>query len=305
MEINGSMVIAPWETEEAKRPKMERPKALIDGDYILYNCGFASQHQWYYIYPEDAEDEDDWTSRYKYKKAAQEYCEMYMDMEIVPRILYDSWGIAKSNTKNFIKKIQRVTRAFDNYVIYFSDDRLERYDIATFQTYKGNRIGAPKPHWYKQIKEYIQDNYNWECAPGLEADDLLSMNQKNDGTTIICTPDKDLNMVPGLRYKCDGSEVFEIDERTAQLSFYTQLLTGDATDNIPGLFKLTGKKAMAKMKNALAEFETDRELYEYVRKCYAEAMPCSSRELSGWDVVLLEIGQLLWMRLDENNWEIP
>lgn len=285
-------------------------RALIDGDIILYSCGFASQHTWYYVFClEDLQgpgcmhcNSKEWIARFRYKKEATEWAEAGLDLVVIPRIQVDDEGLALSNTRNFIKRILKKTRATE-YTIYFSDSPLEREKIATLQGYKENRKGAPKPFWYKRIKEYVLENYITKVYTGLEADDGMAIDQKQDRSTIICTADKDLNMVPGLRYR--EGKIYEISEREGQLSFYTQLLTGDPTDNIPGLFKLTGTKATAKIKAPLQELQTDRELYEYVRGVYSEH-GCDCAKLSGWDVVLLEVGRLLWMRRDlEHNWEIP
>ena len=66
----------------------------------------------------------------------------------------------------------------------------------------------------------------------------------------IATLDKDLDGVPGWHYVWKGKRegVFYVTETEADRFFYTQMLTGDATDNIPGLFKMVGVKALAKTK---------------------------------------------------------
>jgi len=278
-------------------------KALIDGDIILYGCGFASQHTYYQVFCEhDALTQENALGRFQYKKDAAEWSKDMDDMLIIPKVEIDPPHIARSNTRNFIAKIIRETEA-DDYIIYFSDPKLERDEIATMQTYKGNRIGAPKPYYYHQIKDYVTNNYKWKVYKGLEADDAMAMNQKQDRSTIICTLDKDLDMVPGMRYR-DG-KIYDITPENGQLSFYTQLITGDSTDNIPGLFKLTGKKALAALKKPLEELTTPLEMYTYVKSVYMDAFGCDG-ELNDVDVVLLEIGQLLWMRRSlEKNWEIP
>ena len=284
-------------------------KALIDGDIVLYGCGFASQHRYYHVFcmsdvsSDLTVEKDEYVARFRYKHDAEVFVGEGLDLFIIPYLEVDPIGIALSNASNYIAKVLKDVAA-DDYCIYFSDTPLERDGIATIQGYKENRKGAPKPVHYENIKEFVLGNYQCEVILGLEADDGMALDQKQDGSTIICTLDKDLDMVPGLRYR-DG-KIRTISEREGQLAFYTQLLTGDATDNIPGLFKLTGKKALAHLKARLEDLETDREMYEYVRGVYMDFWPYECGELSDWDVVLLEIGRLLWMRRElDKNWEIP
>ena len=284
---------------------------LVDGDFLLYRGGFSSQHTWYEVYI-DQEEEDGWIGKFKYKKHAEEWINGQEDLLIIKSISVDSLHIALSNTRNIIKKIVNQCNAYTtthgmgpvydkDITMYFSPDVLKRDKIATLQKYKGNRDDAPRPHWYSEIKDYITRNYVCVEFPGLEADDGMALDQNSN--TIICTPDKDLNMVPGLRWNLSGG-VDYISVEEARRSFYNQLLTGDSTDNIPGLFKLTGQRAAVKYKRHLDTLETDREMYGWVKNVYVEAFGCG--ELNDVDAVLLEIGRLLWMaRPYLKEWKIP
>lgn len=285
-------------------------KLLIDGDVLLYRGGFSSQHVWYYVYV-DQEEEDGWIAKFKYKKQADEWVNGQEDLIIEPKVEVDSLHLALYNVEKIIRGIVLSCRKYeqdigeydsnDNILIFFSDTCLERSDIATIQKYKGNRDNAPKPIWYGEIKEYLRKNYESIVLPKMEADDGMAIYA--DERSIICTPDKDLDMVAGKRWK-DG-KVYYISDDEARLSFYTQLLIGDATDNIPGLFKLTGQRASKKIKEGLFPLKTDKEMYEYVREIYMHAFGCN-REQNDIDVVLLEIGNLLWMRRELNEaWKIP
>jgi hypothetical protein len=86
------------------------------------------------------------------------------------------------------------------------------------------------------------------------------------------------------------------------------MLTGDSTDNIPGLFKRTGKKAMAKVKAPLDELTQPAEMYAYVKQVYMDAveekgMPSDEADVTRW---LLEQGRCLWMRREEGElWDAP
>jgi hypothetical protein len=101
-----------------------------------------------------------------------------------------------------------------------------------------------------------------------------------------------------------------VDEIEADRFFYTQMLTGDATDGIPGLFKMVGKKAMPKTKAPLQEMTTPAEMYDHVYTVYCDGYEsvgmCLGEMYEVVDAWLLRIGRLLWMRRKPNEmWEPP
>jgi DNA polymerase-1 len=68
----------------------------------------------------------------------------------------------------------------------------------------------------------------------------------SSGKAIAVTIDKDLRSVPGWHWNPDKEEApVLVDEALADRNFYTQWLTGDSTDNVPGIWKLGPKKAAA------------------------------------------------------------
>lgn len=101
-----------------------------------------------------------------------------------------------------------------------------------------------------------------------------------------------------------------VSPETADTFFYTQMLTGDATDNIPGLFKMVGMKATKKVIEPLHELETPEEMFAYVRDVYLEGydkvgMCPDDREsvVDGW---LKHIGRCLWIRREAGEmWDGP
>ena len=84
-------------------------------------------------------------------------------------------------------------------------------------------------------------------ADGMEADDLVSiwareaLDRKEE--YVICGIDKDLLQIPGHHYNY-GKDTWQlINEEEALHNLYIQCLTGDNTDNIPGLKGIGPKKA--------------------------------------------------------------
>ena len=206
-----------------------------------------------------------------------------------------------------------------------------REGVAKKKEYKVGRKASSKPLHYDNLTEYILATYECVMAEGLEADDLLSIYQRGAEplTTIICSRDKDLKMVPGMHFswacgkqKQFGPERVDVMGRLhpiyrgvtkkgepilaelkgTGMSFFTaQLLTGDSVDSIPGLPKCGPKKAYF----ALKDCTTVDELYVAVGEMYFDKYGLTYLQ------ELLEQGRLLWMvaELDVDGkpvmWEIP
>lgn len=197
-----------------------------------------------------------------------------------------------------------------------------RIDIATILPYKGNRAGNEKPPHYQFLRDYLMDTYpdNVFLIKGMEADDQLAIDQYNslthvvgssevDGTsyelecdTIICTIDKDLEMVPGWHYRWAKGSSPEIEpwfqtKIGGLRCFYKQLLTGDTVDNIKGLHGV-GKKSSLLSK--IDDMETEAEMFSHVYTEYYKRFGTYA------DQFMLENGRLLWMLREEGElWEFP
>lgn len=212
----------------------------------------------------------------------------------------DSLGIAIYRAEEMIEKTLQETNA-DSFSIFISGDSNFRKQI--YPEYKANRI-APKPRFLADVKNYFKEKYNAEVAIGCEADDLLGVAQCGvpEGQTIICSIDKDLRMIPGWHYSFEISgkakdtawvrpmEMVYVNPWEALKRFYTQLLTGDPTDNIKGAVGIGKQKA----EKLLRDCTTEQELLESVRDCFS----C--------DEELLLNGQCLWIWRKHNDiWKIP
>jgi hypothetical protein len=173
--------------------------------------------------------------------------------------------------------------------------------------YKGHRKDAEKPVHLEAIRQYMIDEFDAQLQVGQEADDALAIGAVQHGHGIA-TIDKDLDGVPGWHYNWNKNTIYHVTEEEADRFFYTQMLTGDATDNIPGLKKRTGKVATAKIKAGLADLTTPAEMYAYVKEAYMNAvkvtvMSSDESDVSRW---LLSQGRCLWMRREEGQlWDAP
>lgn len=230
-----------------------------------------------------------------------------------------SWPFIQARVQGRINGILEATGA-DEYQCYLtSDDKSNfRYSVATIKPYKGNRQGIEKPRYYNHIRNFLKDHRGAIEVHGMEADDALSIEQYGQlgyitvngeqeirmevSDTVICSRDKDLNMVPGWHYswgagKCKEKEVWWQDEIEGLKSFYQQLLTGDSVDNIPGLYGVGKSSSYVKHISTLtSEFA----MYGYVLDLYKQ------RFGSYADQFLVENARLLWMLREEGEvWTPP
>ena len=270
-------------------------KALIDGDVVLYGCGFAAQKKIYSVTTPDGLATD-----FQYKKEAVAFLEKDSlfdpgDYVLTDRIEAESLGNAIHNIQTKIESILAATRA-NTFIIYLTGNGNFRDELVS--DYKANRDPSHKPVHYKAMKEYMIEKMGAVLVEGQEADDAMSIEQVNSfEDTIICTIDKDLMMVPGSHYNWGKESVFEVSEREGEIFFYKQIITGDkGTDNISGLYHLTGKKATKKLLTPLDDIMEEKEMWKYVKGLFVD-IP---------EETIITNARLLWMRRQENEmWEPP
>lgn len=260
----------------------------IDGDIICYSVGFASEKKSYLVQGVP----------FQYKKEATAWCNEHdIDYAEITAVLDpEPVEYALSSVKRMIQHILDGSKC-DTYTVYLTGDGNYREVIATIQPYKGSRKSA-KPVHYDDIKAYLLTQHNAVIVEGEEADDAMS----RDGMkgSVIATIDKDLNGTPGWHYNWNTKELYEVDEYQANQFFYTQMLTGDDTDDIPGIYKMVGRRATAALKAPIQEMTDPVDMYEYVRDAYRQGYDAVGMCLDERDEVvdrwLLEIGRLLYMR---------
>ena len=236
--------------------------ALIDGDVLKYMCGFASDAQ---------------------AKLAG------LPHEDVSYCLH---GVNKT-----VNSILEATGVKD-YVVFVSHPINHRK--ALYPDYKANRDPTHKPHWFKEIDEFLFNRHNAVYSEeGDEADDAMGILQSTDTSNyVIATIDKDLDCIPGWHYNFSKNRkengLYWVDEEEANRCFYKQILTGDTSDNIPGMWKLMGKKATKKYTEPLEKLTTPDLMYQHVVDCYD-----GNEETVKW------LGDLLYIKRDETGVWLP
>lgn len=282
-------------------------KALIDGDVLRYRCGFAAQHTRYTIYLNG-----EYFGSVTSKTSLNEITELYEDeeIEVVEQVVPDPIEYALHTVNVQIEEMLAATKA-DEFQVYLTGEGNFREAIATIKPYKGNRDKSHKPHHYDNITNHLINRWGAIVIEGIEADDAMAIEQMNNIVpraaqpdpknptrfwlnSVICTIDKDLDMVPGNHYNFAKKESYYIDDWSAIRWFYKQLLTGDTVDNITGVPGIGDKRA----EKILEEFTSLRDAFCQIGLMYAI-------KYDDPESALIENGRLLWMmRNNSDVWSI-
>lgn len=170
----------------------------------------------------------------------------------------DNEAIAVYRVNEMIENTLNEVEATEYKLFLTSPDNFRKH---IYPEYKANRT-ATKPKHLQFLRDYLVESWQGTVAEKMEADDYLGINQHE--SSIICSIDKDLLQVPGKHYNFVKKEFYEVDEETGSRNFYTQLLTGDTSDNIKGIAGIGPVKA----KKALADSFTEQEMFSVVRDMY-------------------------------------
>lgn len=181
-----------------------------------------------------------------------------------------------------------------------------RDKVAKKKVYKGSRK-TDRPKHYLNLVEYVCATREVVMAEGCEADDLLAVYQTaaEPLTTIICSRDKDLKIVAGMHFgwMCGLQKQFGPAQVTAEGEitinargtkiegtglkfFYSQVLTGDKTDDYPGLPRCGPVKTFKILDECKGEEEMFNAVYEAYRASYGDETAHEEME---------EQCQLAWM----------
>ncbi len=222
---------------------------LVDGDIVVYRCAFAAEHTVYTLLdPEGQQVIGMFDSAADYKAYVTEKEFDVADFRVETEKHIEPLSHALANVKSVMSRIlEQGTQG----IVFLSQGKCYRDRIATLKVYKGNRKDAARPWHYDDVRKFLMENYDTRMLSELEADDALAMMQSED--TIIASIDKDLLQVPGLHYNWVKDEGCAVSPQVGRKKKYIQVLTGDTTDNIPGIFRL-GEKGARKLLDGL-EFE--------------------------------------------------
>ena len=294
-------------------------KALIDADIVVYEAGNAADYRYYTV------DNIQFTTMKEARAYVQDTYRVVNKKDQNPFITFhrDPTPVqySLSNCKELIGRIMERTGSTKGQLYLTSDDKSNyRFGRATLRPYKGNRKPDTKPCRYHEMREYLVNSWGAEMISGREADDalgcaqtenervyhtmLLEGQQEGCYRTVLCSKDKDLKMIPGLRFDWQRDEMYEITMEEADAWFYYQLIAGDSTDHIQGV-PGTGDVGATE---ALAGIDTNRGRYETAFELYRRACEKAGEDTAEDAVLsrLRENADLLWIQREEGvMWEVP
>ena len=249
-----------------------RPKkyAIIDADSIVYAAGFACQTPRYTIAYHTASFKE---FVFDSLSDVKEHLIISLGLPAGTRLTEtDCKAMCATFEKTWIlepianclhtvdqmmNKIVKATGCHSHMTVLSGTDNF-RYYIDP--DYKANRKDSQKPKYFDQIRDHFVNKHKAKIVHKMEADDAVgilatAVDEDVDKDYVIVSIDKDLDQIPGLHYNWKKDTHYTITKAEAKEFIYTQLITGDATDNIKGLPKWGPAKAKKLLKGI--EWETD------------------------------------------------
>lgn len=264
---------------------------LIDADILTYRCGFAAQKTLYTVLSETG------TGQFTSHKDAVEFAagqdgEAYIEKHIEAEPLENALHSVNATMERLIDGRP--------YEAYLSGKDNFRKALATIKSYKANRKDVPRPIYYKEIREHLQNRWGAIVVNGQEADDEIGIRQyellEAGEQPIIVTIDKDLDMLEGLHYNWVRDIMYCVGKLEAWRNYYIQTVTGDRTDNIPGIENV-GPKTAAKL---FEKCNSPGEMKQAALKAWQVWCPNGIVREDGSTIspenAFEEVAELLWIR---------
>lgn len=252
-------------------------KALCDADVYAYACGFATQKT--------------------------------VDGVVVAEPVENALAMTKRALETIYEELNswlgQSGERVAELTLYLTGKDNFRDKLATIRGYKANRKDKPKPVHYKAIRDYMVRVWGATVVEGYEADDALAMGAHaldyDPERVCIISVDKDLKTVPGLLYSPKKKESFLISAEEARANFYRQMITGDSSDNILGVYK-----AGAKAAEAITEDMSEEVMWLYVLSLFEKSTERKGCPYSEYRKAAIETGRLLHLwRYPGDAWEPP
>lgn len=299
----------------ARRKKKDNGKieVLLDGDYLAYSAGFAAQHTYRLLLntPQGVNPGVDsvlvgvYDSADDLKAATAEQADkpgggaltIWERTEVEP--VENALHTVKLQINRLLERVKEKTGREPELKAFLTGTGNFREILATIKPYKGNRSPFHRPRLYREIREYMVDRWGAEVIHGQEADDEVCIRQtaaaREGRASVIVGIDKDLWQCPGLHYSTMKDAFAEVSPALGLRMFYRQVLTGDATDNIGGVYRCGEKKAA----ELITPDMTEAQMYAVCLAAYEASIEKYGAERCGYAdarEALLENCQLLWMR---------
>ena len=264
--------------------------------------------------------------------AVQEKCELTGEVEVTE----NGEKFLRSKLRSSIAKIIEETGGTDYKLFLTGTDnfREDDYELRPQEypkdmvpvipsLYKKNREGMPRPLLLQEARDYLVDEFNAIIVNGMEADDQVCIEQtaciENDIDCCIAHIDKDINQQSGWHYRwpifSKPSELYFVTELEGLRNLYVQALVGDKCDNImyyysedSGTWKKNYGLGQKTAEKALAEFDTEEDMYSLVKAYYLDGVKFTRKdtgEQATLDDLHANMRLLYLLRTEDDEWSIP
>ncbi|MFT4551798.1 MAG: DNA polymerase-1 [Chlamydiales bacterium] len=183
------------------------------------------------------------------------------------RSMNNKQGRATNALYGFIRSIQKLRKDFNpsHLVIVFDGPNNSESRKKIYPEYKANRDSAPEdlPHQMQWAQDFCKlAGIPMLCVPKVEADDTMGSitkwAEKQESNVYICTSDKDLCQLVNDKTSVlnthknnlilNSTKVEEAFGVAPELIIDYLAITGDQSDNVPGLYGFGPKTAVALLK---------------------------------------------------------
>lgn len=248
-------------------------RIMIDGDWLCYTAGFAGQKTLYLWRNESGAIFESESGIGPLRQGLDEAGLDIEDGELWARTVCDPLDHVLHTVKKMIetvrdKVVDKLGHDRVKIEVYLDGDGNFRNRRARIRPYKGNRNVNSKPVLYNEIRQYLLDNWDAHVVHGMETDDQLAIEMTFAPHNTCCVAvDKDMLQVPGMHFNPNkGFKLVRPPEANWRL--WMQVLTGDATDNIAGCYKIGPKKA----EELLPKDASPEDMEKIVRQAYVDSI---------------------------------
>ena len=287
---------------------MSEPIVLIDGDPIVYRCGFAGQHRIIHAILEAAEGSP-FPVRFEGKTDRNNYLKEHPEHELLveeEELEVEPLPFVLQTVKQSLSPIELL----GNPQLFLTGSGNFREKLNPL--YKASRRETPRPVHYQAIREYLQTHKLATLVDGREADDEISIRAhrlREAGLPyIVATIDKDLDQIPGRHYDYMRHIEYEVSEEQAEKWFWQQCLSGDPTDGVPGCWKIGRANAAAMVDDWYLQKWTPEAIWEAIVETYRLSQKKSGCKYTDDDParLALETARLVWMQKEPGElWNPP
>ena len=206
---------------------------ILDADSLLYKAGFSVEKTIRHVTANTIEGTETFTSAADMREWLKDKDLTRASVTIKEEKIIEPVENAIHLLKSLLNSIQN--KYPDSTMEVYMGGKAD-YRFALFPEYKAGR--GPKPTHFQAMFDYLCKK-GAIIPEGIEADDAVCIRayecMELEEDFVLAGVDKDLRQIPCRHYDYGKDVEVILDDWTADFNFYTQLLMGDAADNIPGI----------------------------------------------------------------------